>query len=341
MKNKGKIRIGLWGCGNRTHALIKESLAKGRIKVVRCHDINQKLAETVAVNLGAKAVGSAEELLEAQDVDALLISLFPGAHSMALLKAIPTGKPIYIEKPIATNWEDYNRLNEIALSQATFVHVGLMHRYCPIFSEVTKQVKAGRIGRMIGVTVNWVCRLRPVEAFPGGMDNWHFRKDTGGELVQHFCHTFDWLRALGGDFTHISAMCNQIERTDIPIENTWDILLRYQSGALANFHSSMNNPRNSELGWVEGSAGSLEWEWYEPSYIKFYPNTHKKQPGEIIPLDMSDGKHEFGFIKFLDNLEAGLPPDISLRDGLWASLIPLMARRSDETRQALVFPPVG
>ncbi|MDD5707615.1 MAG: Gfo/Idh/MocA family oxidoreductase [Kiritimatiellae bacterium] len=180
--------------------------------------------------------------------------------------------------------------------------------------------------------------LRPVESYPGGIDNWRFRPDTGGELVQHFCHAFDWLRDLGGDFTHVSALCNHLDRQGVPIESTWDILLRYRSGAQVNFHSSMNNPRNSELGWVEGDGGSLEWEWSAPSHIRFFPNTHVKRAGESIPVPGEEGSYTQGFDRFLERLEKGCPQDISLRDGLWASLIPLMARRAAQTGANLAFP---
>ncbi|MDD5706504.1 MAG: Gfo/Idh/MocA family oxidoreductase [Kiritimatiellae bacterium] len=336
-----KTRIGLWGCGNRTQVLIKDALRRDRIAITRCFDLDRGRAEALAGKLGAKVVDSAKALLGAADVDAFLICLYPGAHAGALLQALPVGRPIYVEKPVATNWEDYEKLRAAALRFDTPVHVGLMHRYCPVFATMTNLVRAGKIGTMIGVTVNWVAWLRKVEDFPGGKDNWHFRPDTGGELIQHFCHTFDWLRQLGGDFTQVSAMCNHLDRKETPIENTWDILLRYRSGALVNFHSSMHNPRNSELGYIEGSEGSLEWEWSAPSVIKFFPNASKKQAGEIVPVANDGAEHERGFELFLESLATGRSQDINLKDGLWASLIPLMARRAAESGATQAFPAIA
>ena len=46
--DRSKIKLGLWGCGQRTHALLKESLAQGRVKVTCCYDLNQALASEVA-----------------------------------------------------------------------------------------------------------------------------------------------------------------------------------------------------------------------------------------------------------------------------------------------------
>ena len=74
-----KFRIGLYGCGCRTQAILERALASGTACVTRCHDINQKSAEALAKKYGAK-VATLEELLSADDVDMFLISLFPAAH---------------------------------------------------------------------------------------------------------------------------------------------------------------------------------------------------------------------------------------------------------------------
>lgn len=334
------FKIGLWGCGGRTHALIERAVAEKRATVTCCYDIDGERSAAVAAAFGAQSVASADELIGFDDVDAFLICLFPGLHAQALIKALPSGKPIYAEKPVATTWEDYHALRETAKRHSQWVHVGLIHRYYPIFSTVEDVVKSGKIGDVLSLTINWLTDLQPVESFPGGRENWHFREDTGGELIQHFCHSFDWLRALGGDFTHVTAQCNHLRENDIPIEDTWDILLRHDSGVLVNFHSSMNNPRGTEMGWIEGTNGSLEWEWNKPSTLKYFAKTgEKQQRGETIPMnDTPPDATTRVFGLFLDSLESGTPKGPSLNDGLWASLVPLMAKRSAEEGKTLELP---
>ena len=69
------FRIGLYGCGRRTQAILERALASGTACVTRCHDINQKSAEELAAKYNAKTA-TLDELLSAEDVDMLLISLF-------------------------------------------------------------------------------------------------------------------------------------------------------------------------------------------------------------------------------------------------------------------------
>lgn len=335
-----KFKIGLWGCGGRTNALIKKALEEERISITCCYDINPERSKEVADKFGAESVSSEDELLGFKDVDAFLICLFPGLHAQALIKALPAGKPIYAEKPVATHWDDYNALLEAAKNSKAMVHVGLMHRYYPLFATVNDVVRSGKIGDLLSVTANWICDLQPVESFPGGKNNWHFREDTGGELVQHFCHAFDWLRVLGGQFTEITAVNNHLRKNNIPIEDTWDILLRYESGVLVNFHSSMNNPRGTEMGWIEGTNGSLEWEWNKPSRLLYYSKGERKHnKPEVIPMNgMPEAATQFAFGRFIDSLNDGKNYGPSLNDGLWSSLIPLMARKSAEERRTLDFP---
>jgi predicted dehydrogenase len=324
------LRIGLWGCGKRTRSLVEDAANQELATVTCVYDLNTATAETLADEYHAKAVTSEDALLEGEDVDAFLICLYPGLHARALLKALPVGKPIYIEKPVATTWEDFALVTQAARDCTAPIHVGLGHRYFPVFSTLTQLVQQGKIGDLVSIAANWLTTLAPIETFPGGRENWHFREDTGGELIQHFCHAFDWLRDLGGEFCEISAMSNHTVHTDIPIEDTWNIGLRYASGALVNFHSSMNNPRKGELGWIEGSTGALEWEWNNPSTIRFYVNTYPRtKTHEDIPLEkLPYSAMTRPFASFCESITTGSPCEIDIWDGLWASYIPLMAKKS-------------
>lgn len=340
MSNK-VVSLGLWGCGRRSNRLVDAVMASGKVRVGCCYDIDPVASADTSAKYGASVADSVDELLEDSHAEAILIALYPGAHAKALTKAMPSGKPIYIEKPIATTYEDYCRLAAVAEVPHAKVHVGLSHRYYPVFRTLTELVRKGQVGQLTGIMYNWIAKfsLDAIEAFRNGAKDWHFMDDTGGELVQHYCHAFDWLRTLGGEFVDIGAVQNHLFDTDLPLENTWDISLRYQSGALANFHASLRNPRNAGLGWIEGSEGALEWEWNMSSRIRFFRNTHLKTKGVDIPVPPEDGTCiADGLLDFINGMDDPESPGVSVEDGLWASLIPLLARRSAESGCRIKLP---
>lgn len=327
-----QFRIGLYGCGCRTQAILERALASGVARVTRCHDINSKSAEALAEKYGAK-VATLDELLSADDVDMFLISLFPAAHPDALLKAVTAGKPVYIEKPVAVFPKDIHRL--LPLSGKHYIHVGLSYRYIPVFRQLTDLVQSGKIGKLMGINFNWLCRHQVPELKPGETPNWRHVPETGGELTQHYCHCFEWFRTLGGDFSAVTAMSMSRPDNHSCVEDGWDLIIKQKSGCQISFHSSETNPRFTVNGYLEGTEGSLEWEWNSPSTITFYKDSFSKRAGEIIPVneDIPDALEEF-----IERYRAGKEPMVSLEDGLWSVLPPIFARESAASGKVVSFP---
>ena len=102
------IKLGLWGCGGRTRQILEATLPLGLARVSCCYDIDPARSRALAAWSEGRVVDSADALLADPGTDAFLISLYPGLHAQAILQALPAGKPIYVEKPVATNWADYH-----------------------------------------------------------------------------------------------------------------------------------------------------------------------------------------------------------------------------------------
>ena len=327
-----KFRIGLYGCGNRTQQILEKALESGMACVTLCHDINSERAEALAQKYGAEAV-TLDELLCSDKVDMLLISLFPAAHPDALLQAVKSGKPIYIEKPVAVFPKDIRRL--MPLCGKHYIHVGLSYRYIPVFRQLTELVQAGKIGKLFGINFNWICCDNIPVYKPGEVKDWRHVPETGGELTQHYCHCFEWMRTLGGDFSSISAMSLRLPGNDTCVEDTWDLMIRQKSGCQISFHSSERNPHFTVKGYLEGTGGSLEWEWNVESSIIFHEMSTKRKPGVVIPVNenIPDALEEF-----IERYREGKPPMVSLEDGLWSVLPPIFARKSAAAGKVIEFP---
>ncbi len=63
------------------------------------------------------------------DVDALFICTPNYSHIDVFEVAAKSGKPIFLEKPMATTIEDARRILEIAADYPAFIQVGLQYRY--------------------------------------------------------------------------------------------------------------------------------------------------------------------------------------------------------------------
>ncbi len=54
----------------------------------------------------------ADELIQAGGLDGIMIGTRCSSHADMFLKAMPSGLPIFLEKPVATNLEDLLRLKK-------------------------------------------------------------------------------------------------------------------------------------------------------------------------------------------------------------------------------------
>lgn len=325
-------RIGLYGCGKRTQQILERALKSGVAKVTLCHDISEKNARALAEKYNAK-VCSLDELLSSNEADMFLISLYPGEHPNALLKAAQTGKPIYIEKPVAVFMDDVKRL--LPLKDRKDIHVGLSYRYIPIFRVLYDLVKSGKIGELAAINVNWLCDSVKPEYDPAKDLDWRYKPETGGELTQHCCHTFEWFRALAGDFHSIAAMKKVLPENKSCIEDLWDIMIRQKNGCIITFHNSYINPEFTLKGSLEGTMGTLKFEWNTPSSITYYPRKNQRSPGEEIPVpeEVTDALEEF-----ISRMQNHKPVEVSVGDGLWSILPPIYARESVEKGTFCAFP---
>lgn len=326
------FRIGLYGCGNRTVEILKKTVSEGLAKVTLCYDIRPEKAGQFAEKYGARACSKAE-LLESNEVDMFLIALFPAAHPDALLETIPCGKPVYIEKPICSFMKDVRRL--VPVLGKGYVHVGLSYDYIPVFRQLRDLVRNGKIGELLAINFNWLDDGFKKNMTEQELENWRFQPETGGELTQHYCHCFDWFRKLSGDFRSIAAVSAKFHDNPLCLEDIWDFILTQKNGPHISMHASMRNPRFTVIGYLEGTAGSLEYEWNDPSSITFFPGGRGKTSGEPIPVEnnIPDALEEF-----IESFRAGKKPVVSLSDGIWSVLPPIYARESARTGKTQFFP---
>ena len=100
-------------------------------KVVALSDVNAKQADALASGLqGAKVHSTGEALIEAPEVQAVVVTSSGPTHEAYVLAAIKAGKPVFCEKPLATTAEACMRIVEAEIASGRhLVQVGFQRRY--------------------------------------------------------------------------------------------------------------------------------------------------------------------------------------------------------------------
>jgi predicted dehydrogenase len=136
--------IGLIGCGNWGRNILRDLISLGaRVHVV----VPSQASRDKAKALGAAGVWADIGALP-QAVDGFVVATPTSLHTQTIDAVLPTGKPIFVEKPITTDVAAARRL--VAAAGAR-LFVMDKWRYHPGIEALARLARAGELGRVLAV----------------------------------------------------------------------------------------------------------------------------------------------------------------------------------------------
>jgi myo-inositol 2-dehydrogenase/D-chiro-inositol 1-dehydrogenase len=143
------LRVGVIGTGamGSAHVRTLETEISGAA-VVAVSDPDIGRASALArENPGIGVHPTADALIGASDVDAVLIAAPDDAHERLVLTCLDAGKPVLCEKPLAATVEGCLRIVERELAQGRrLIQVGYMRRFDPAYVELKRTLRNGGVG---------------------------------------------------------------------------------------------------------------------------------------------------------------------------------------------------
>src|SRR3954469_219717 len=120
-----------------------------------------------------QAFATAEELVEAPDVDVVHICTPNHLHEALALRALAAGKHVICEKPIAVDLAGAERLVDAAQRAGTLAAVPLVYRFYPTVREARARLEGERIHLVHGTYLqDWLLTADD--------DNWRVDAALGG-----------------------------------------------------------------------------------------------------------------------------------------------------------------
>jgi len=202
------ISWGIIGCGNVTE--VKSGPAFNKVKDSRLIAVmrrNALLAEDYARRHNVpKYYSRAEDLINDKDVNAVYIATPPGSHAEYAVSAIKAGKPVYIEKPMAANFDECRRINEAAEKYKVPVYVAYYRRALPGFLKVKELIEKGSIGRVRFLQMQLF--KAPSEDEKNGKLSWRVDPKIagGGHFFDLASHQLDYLDYLLGPVEKVKSI---------------------------------------------------------------------------------------------------------------------------------------
>ncbi|MDP4221999.1 MAG: Gfo/Idh/MocA family oxidoreductase [Bacteroidota bacterium] len=142
------INWGILGCGKVTE--MKSGPAFNKVEGSRLVAVmrrNRELAEDYAKRHNVpRFYSGADDLIYDPDVNAVYVATPPGSHAEYAIRTLKAGKPVYIEKPMALNYNECRKINQAAAKFKLPVYVAYYRRTLPGFLKIKELVESGQIG---------------------------------------------------------------------------------------------------------------------------------------------------------------------------------------------------
>ena len=247
-----QLRVGVLGTGRigRMHAeIIAREIAGATVAAV--FDANPAVASEVGALVGAPVAATVDEVIAADDVDAVAICTPTGFHADQVVAAARAGKAIFCEKPVSLDLDEVDRaLSAVAEAGVPF-QIGFNQRFDPGHATVAAAVARGEIGEP------QLVRISSRDATPPPIS---YAKGSGGIFLDMTIHDFDMARfVVGSEVIEVyAAGAVLINRAfeEIGDLDTIVVTLIHENGCLTTIDGS----RRSVYGYdqrveVFGSAG--------------------------------------------------------------------------------------
>ncbi len=194
-----KLRIGIIGCGVRVRSMLplfqhnEQDIPVELTAICETKDpelIKKELSEYAEIDFtGTRFYTDADEMLQNEQFDGVIIGTRCSTHTHYAMKVLERKIPLFLEKPVATNAEDWKRLKAACESAGSEVVVSFPLRISAMVEEVKKLITQLELGP-----------IQHVAAFNyptyGGdyYHNWYRdEEETGGLFLQKATHDLDYI----------------------------------------------------------------------------------------------------------------------------------------------------
>ena len=304
-----RINLGVIGCGSRGLMVLGVFQKDPAIQVTAVCDIyGVQLDRALQRAPGAASFTDHRKLLEATNVDVVLIATPDHWHTAIAIDALNAGKDVYVEKPLTLTIEEGPKIVKAARINERVCQVGMQQRSGPHYIRARDEyIRAGKLGKITLARTWWhgnSAHLRKAPASlqtkPANLDWARFLgpvkwRDWDPQQYYNFRAYLDFGGGQVTDlFTHWLDVVHMFMDQDVPSSavaaggvyyykdgrtapDTINVLLEYPGEWSCTFEATLVPGIVGAAVEICGSEGRL---WIDRSKFELYParNSHPVAP---------------------------------------------------------------
>lgn len=333
-----KIRIGVVGAGvwGATHASIYYEHPLAEFTAICDKDI--KRAETVAARYGVKEVYSDyREMARKSSCDAVAVVTPDFLHADIAVAFADAKKDILIEKPLATNVPDIERICEAVERNGIRCMVDLHNRWNPPFNTAWQEIKSGRLGAPHSAYI----RHNDIKWVATDMLPWAAQSSILWFLGSHSLDTLRWL--FDDEVTRVYSVKKEgiLKNLGVDTPDLFLTTLEFSRGGVAQMENGWVTPNgNTNVNDFRFSMlctkGMISLDLSSHNLIHMVDEQRAYTPDILVTnkvFDKCKGLSYESIRDFVDRLVDGKEFRVTLEDARRGALIILAILESAQTRQ--------
>jgi predicted dehydrogenase len=274
--------------------------------------------------------------------DAAIIANPTALHLETAIPAAQAGCHLLLEKPVSHTIEGIPALRKAVQQGGGQVLVGYQFRFHPGLTQLAARIVQGAIGRPLSFRAHWGEYLPDWHPWEDYRQGYSARSDLGGGVILTLSHPLDYLRWLLGEVDSLWAFTARSGELEIDVEDTAEIGLRFQNGAIGSVHLDYHQRPPEHALEIIGTRGTLRWDNQDGS-AALYQAGHgewqhlspenllgQERPFERNDLFLAEMRH------FLEVARGEVEPACSLEDGIAALRLALAAQQSAGQEERII-----
>lgn len=316
--------VGIIGAGNFTSAMILPCLKKTPANLKFISSSSGLSGTTLAKKYKiSNSTTDNSLILDDKDIDLVMITTRHNSHANLVIESLKSGKNVFVEKPLALNQDELDKIIEAYSLSGKTLTVGFNRRFAPLAIQMKKVL--GSVNSPMNIIATMNAGFIPSKVWV------HDMEIGGGRIIGEACHFIDLITYLAGSKVKAVCMNSMGIQTNENTDNA-SILLKYENGtsAVINYFSNGSKAYSKERIEVYHQEKTLVMDNWRKlhgfGFSSFNSSSFGQDKGHQNQFDLllssiqNGGDQIIPFDEIVNTTKASFAAIESLKKGAWVNV---------------------
>jgi len=297
-----RIRLGIIGAGKFVNNVLLPILLQDLRNLYEVIAIHTKHPQN-CINVAKKAKAQYcttdyKEILNDEKIDAVIIATRHNTHAQIVIEAIKANKSIFVEKPLALNEAELEKIYEAYKRNPVPITVDFNRRFSPLTLKAKEELASKPIYGIYRVNAGFI----PLT---------HWTQDLeigGGRILGEVCHFVDFYNfMIDSKVVDLVVETMPVDNVTVVAKDNVVINMKWDDGSITSIHYfAIGSPELSKE-YIELHSGGSSF--VIDDFVRMYIyKHHTKRSIKLKKQDKGHRNHLIEFAKFVKGERRNIPP---------------------------------